>query len=185
MWVVIMVELIIGTIPTYPPIRLLAMPLSTLLWTFGTELLITDMMRLLRIPSPFRISSIPKGSVIRPGIYTFIEDVVAVDGSGGTAFRERLNVRYEASHYFRQMLHRLTLFWGFGAEGAAILTTALVFTLEGEAAYAVGWSLPGVWAIIWALVTYWYVKKDLKMEREKWGLDLEDGQSKRIETSPY
>ena len=172
MWVVIMVELIIGTIPENPPIRLLAMPLSTLLWTFGTELLITDAMRLLKIPCPFRMSSMPKGAVLRPGIYTFIEDVVAVDGSGGTAYRERLNARYEASHHFRLMLHRLTLFWGFGAEGAAIVTTALVFTLQRDAAYTVGWSLTGIWAAVWALGTRWYVNKHLRIERRNWGVEL-------------
>jgi len=180
MWMIVMVELIIGSIPEFPPIRLLAMPLATLLWTFGTILLVSDIMRLLRIPSPIRLSSIPKGAVLRPAIYTFIEDVVAVDGRGGTAYRERLNARYEASHYFRQMLHRLTLFWGFGCEGMAIITTVLVFTLPDEAAYAVGWSAPAFWVMAWALITWWYVEKGLKMEKEKWAVDGGIGPAEQI-----
>lgn len=167
-----MVELIIGTIPKNPPIRLLAMPLATLLLTFGTELLIIDIARIMKIRSPLRISSMPKGTELRPGIYNIIEDIVAVDGSGGTAFRERLNARYEASHIFRQMLHRLTLFWAIGAEAMAVLTTILVFTLSDDAAYTVGWSAPFVWAGIWTLGTIWYVKKDLKLEQERWTQDL-------------
>jgi len=98
-----------------------------------------------------------------------IEDIVAVDGSGGTEFRTRLNERYEQSHYFRQMLHRLTLFWAIGSMGAAVVTTILVFTLERNAAYIVGWCLPFVWAGIWATMTIFYVKRELKHERQEWG----------------
>jgi hypothetical protein len=61
-----------------------------------------------------------------------------VDGSGGTEFRQRLNLRYASSHYFRQMLHRLTLFWAFGSLAAGSATTAVIFTLDSkDAAYVV------------------------------------------------
>lgn len=169
MWIVIMAELIVGTVFENPPIRLLAMPLATVLFTFGTELLIIDILRIRHIPSPIRISSSPAGAPFRPGIYSIIEDVIAVDGGGGTVFRERLNTRYEASHIFRQMLHRLTLFWAIGAEVMAVVTTILVFTLQRDAAYTVGWSVPFIWAGVWVLGTWWYVEKDLKLERQRWG----------------
>lgn len=149
------------------------MPLTTLLYTFGTELLIVDIARILHITSPIRMSSLPAGAPLRPGIYSIIEDVVAVDGSGGTAYRERLNARYDASHIFRQMLHRLTLFWAIGAEVMAVVMTILIFTLEKDAAYTVGWSVPFIWAGVWALGTLWYVKKDLKLERERWGNEID------------
>jgi hypothetical protein len=167
-WGFIMAELIVGTVFENPPIRLLAMPVATMLWWFSLQTLLEDLLRYLGTPSPVRISSMPKGARFRPGIYSIIEDVVAVDGSGGTRFRKRLNDRYEASHYFRQMLHRLTLFWSFGSLAAATLTTILVFTLERDAAYVVGWVLPFLWAGIWTPITFWYVKKELKHEREEW-----------------
>ena len=167
-WFFVMCELIIGTAFTNPPIRLLAMPVATMLWWFAIQTILEDILRLLGTPSPVRISSMPKGARFRPGIYSIIEDVVAVDGSGGTRFRKRLNDRYEASHYFRQMLHRLTLFWSAGAAGAATLTTILVFTLERDAAYVVGWTLPFIWAGIWAPCTIWYVKRELRHEGEAW-----------------
>ncbi|KAG9555723.1 hypothetical protein KCU71_g2516, partial [Aureobasidium melanogenum] len=170
-WVIIIVELIVGTIPANPPIRLLAMPVSSLMFAFGSELIIQDGMRLLGIPSPFRISSMPAGSQLRPGIYWIIEDIVAVDGGGNIEFRERLNARYEASHYFRQMLHRLTLFWGIGAEVAAAVITALIFTIQRDAAYVVGWAVPFIWAGAWTLCTFWYVKRCLKHEYEMWAIE--------------
>lgn len=170
-WFPIMVELIIGTSMDEPPIRLLAMPVSTLCWWFGFEMLLSDILRILRVKQFLRISSVPVGEPFRPCIYALIEDIVAVDGSGGTEFRINLDKRYKASHYFRVMLHRLALFWGFGAVLAATVTTVLVFTLEHDAAYVVGWCLPFVWAGISALITMFWVKKSLRYEREQWALD--------------
>jgi len=106
-------------------------------FAIGLELLLVDALRFLGVPAPCRISSLPVGAPLRPGIYAYIEDIVAVDGSGGTEFRQRLNLRYQASRAFRQMLHRLTLFWGFGAIGIAGVTTAIVFTIQRDAAYVV------------------------------------------------
>ncbi|KAI9668247.1 MAG: hypothetical protein M1821_001067 [Bathelium mastoideum] len=141
-WMIIMIELIVGTVPTEPPIRLLSMPVPTLTFAFGVELLIVDVARLLGMRAPFRISSLPQGAPLRPGIYSIIEDIVAVDGSGGTEFRERFNARYNASHYFRQMLHRLTLFWAIPACLVAGATTAIIFTVSKDVAYVLGWTLP-------------------------------------------
>lgn len=152
----------------WPPIRLLSVPLTTMLFTFGTELLLVDTLRLFRIPAPIRMSSVPKGAQLRPCIYTIVEDVVAVDGSGGTAYREALNRRYEASHVFRTMLRRLGVFWAVGAESMAVVCFILIFTLSDDAAYTIGWSVPFVWAGVWTLCTLWYVKKELKRERQAW-----------------
>jgi hypothetical protein len=106
-------------------------------FAFGLQMLLIDLLRYLGVPAPMRISSLPRGSPLRPGIYSIIEDVCAVDGSGGTEFRQRLNLRYVASHYFRRMLHRLTLFWALGALLIAAGTTAVVFTAEKNVAYVV------------------------------------------------
>lgn len=126
-----------GTIPEEPPIRLLAMPPASMLFAVGIQMLFIDVLRYMKIPAPIRISSLPRGTPLRPGIYSVIEDVIAVDGSGGTEFRQRLNLRYMASHVFRQMLHRLTLFWAVGALLAASATTAIIFTCSRNVAYVV------------------------------------------------
>ncbi|WQF84338.1 hypothetical protein CDEST_09352 [Colletotrichum destructivum] len=167
-WIIIMIELIVGTVPEHPPIRLLSMPVTTMLYVFGTELILVDVSRAFRVPAPCRISSIPKGAQLRPGIYSLIEDVCAVDGSGGTDFRVALDRRYEASHVFRAMLRRLGVFWAVGAEACAVLCTVLIFTLHGDVAYAIGWSLPFAWAGVWTLATFWYVSRELKREADAW-----------------
>jgi hypothetical protein len=144
------------------------MPLATMLYVFGTELLIVDIMRFFRAPAPVRVSSIPKGAQLRPGIYSVIEDICAVDGSGGTAFREALDLRYESSHVFRAMLRRLGIFWAVGAEAAAVACTIVIFTVHADVAYSVGWSVPFVWAGMWTLCTFWYVQRELKREKGLW-----------------
>lgn len=182
-----MIELIAGTCPTNPPIRLLAMPPSTMLFAIGFQLLLLDVLRLRGIPAPCRISSLPKGAPLRPGIYAYIEDICAVDGSGGTEFRQRLNLRYQASKAFREMLHRLTLFWAIGAIVCGSVTTAIIFTIQRDAAYVVccpillknernytltssqvGWILPFLWAGIWAAITIPWVQRDLEKEYNEW-----------------
>jgi len=167
-WFAVMIELIVGTVPHEPPIRLLAMPVSSMAFAFGTQMLLIDILRYFKIPAPVRISSLPRGAPLRPGIYSIIEDVCAVDGSGGTEFRQRLNLRYQASHYFRQMLHRLTLFWAFGSVAIAIVTTVLIFTMQKNVAYVLGWTLPFGWALVWAVLTTLYVRKSLKKEHQVW-----------------
>jgi hypothetical protein len=126
-----------GTCPHDPPIRVLAMPAPTMLFAIGVELIIVDILRIMKVPAPCRISSLPQGAPLRPGIYAYIEDICAVDGSGGTQFRQRLNLRYQASKAFREMLHRMTLFWAIGAIACSIVTTIIVFTIQRDAAYVV------------------------------------------------
>jgi len=167
-WFFVMMELIIGTVFKNPPIRVLAMPPSTMLFAIGVELLLVDLLRVLNIPAPCRISSLPRGAHLRPGIYAYIEDICAVDGSGGTEFRQRLNLRYQASKHFREMLHRLTLFWAFGAIVAAAVCTAIVFTIPRDAAYVVGWVFPFLWAGVWTAVTIPWVKHQLVKEYDEW-----------------
>ena len=47
----------------------------------------------------------------------------------------------------------------------AVLCTILIFTIEVDAAYTIGWALPFLWAGIWAIITIWYVKRKLKEEK--------------------
>jgi hypothetical protein len=167
-WFFVMIELIAGTCPRNPPIRVLAMPAATMCFAIGLELLIMDLLRLRGVPAPCRISSLPMGAPLRPAIYAYIEDVVAVDGQGGLEFRQRLNLRYQASRHFRIMLHRLTLFWGFGAVGIAGVTSIIVWTIQRDAAYVVGWVLPFLWAGVWTAITIPWVQRSLKTEHEEW-----------------
>ncbi|KAK8079220.1 hypothetical protein PG994_003027 [Apiospora phragmitis] len=176
-WILIIVEIVVAFLPDEPDKRLLAMPLSTVLFIFGTVSLSIDILHGLSIPAPMRISSIPRGAQLRPGIYPLIEDICAVDGSGTTEFRRNLNRRYAASHVFRTMLRRLGFFWALGADCCAFTTMALVFGLADDGlidyAYTIGWVLPFIWAGPSAWATVLYVKRELKKEKRLWAMEVE------------
>ncbi|KAI5303180.1 hypothetical protein KEM56_007826 [Ascosphaera pollenicola] len=167
-WFILAVELIVGTVRKHPPIRLLAMPLPTVMYYFGFVYITLDVLRAFGYKAPFRISSTPKGSVMPTALYPLIEDIVAVDGGGGQKYRLALRSRYLASPMFRQMLFEMNCFWAGGAVAAATLTTILVFTLQRDAAYAVGWGLPFVWAALWTCITIPWVQWHLRREKAAW-----------------
>ncbi|DAA73142.1 TPA_exp: Uncharacterized protein A8136_5067 [Trichophyton benhamiae CBS 112371] len=168
-WLILAVELIIGTVQEEPYIRLLAMPLPTVMFYFGLVHLTLDLLRALGYQAPFRISSTPKGYVMPTALYVLIEDVVAVDGGGGQVYRRAIRDRYLSSPYFRQMLFEMNCFWGGGSVVFAAVITALVFTTPRDVAYTLGWSLPFVWAGTWVLITIPWVQADLRKEKAAWG----------------
>lgn len=169
-WLILAVELIVGTIPTIPYIRLLAMPLPTVMFYFGGVHLTLDILRMSGFKAPFRISSTPRGSVMPTALYVLVEDIVAVDGGGGQKFRYALRNRYLSSPYFRRMLFEMNCFWAGGSLLAAAAITAIIFTTEENVAYTLGWSLPFAWAGVWTLITFPWVRAELRRERETWGL---------------
>ncbi len=84
---------------------------ASLMFLVGGELAVFAAWASFGFRTPFRISSLPRGVVMRPGIYTIIEDIIAVDTGSGRLYREALDARYEASPLFRRMLYQLNLFW--------------------------------------------------------------------------
>jgi hypothetical protein len=163
-------------------VKLLAMPPSSVLFFFGFELVITTSLYLLHVPLLFRKSSYAKGERTPPGVFTIMEDVVAVDGNGGMPYRESLRARFEASPNFRKLIVEMGFFWGIGAIVIAAATTAVIFSIRREIAYGIGWSVPFVWAAIWTIITFWWVKKSLRKERVEWDLR---GESQSIFASIY
>ncbi|KAE8353126.1 hypothetical protein BDV28DRAFT_113733 [Aspergillus coremiiformis] len=167
-WLVLAVELIVGTVQEEPYVRLVAMVLPSVMFYFGGVYLALDILRVLGFKAPFRISSTPKGSTMPTALYVMIEDVVAVDGGGGQKYRYALRVRYLSSPYFRRMLFQMNCFWAGGSIIFAAVITALVFTTPKPVAYTLGWSLPFAWAGVWTLITIPWVQSDLRREKKAW-----------------
>jgi len=166
------------------------MPVPSFILFCGGELLLFSLFAYFNILTPFKISSQPKGAPVRPGTYMIIEDVIAVDTGLGRSYRRALSDRYEASPLFRQMLHRLNLFWAIPAllVGAGVTAAVLKERVPEEVAYGIGkrqiviqcilqdfgpigltgWGVPPIWAGIWALITLQWVQVSLRREREAW-----------------
>lgn len=116
------------------------MPAPSFILFVGGELLLFSVLHWLRVPTPFRISSQPRGSPIRPGTYVILEDVIAVDTGVGRRYRTAVSDRYEASPMFRQMLHQLNLFWAIPAliVGGMVTAAVVVDQVPQTVAYGIG-----------------------------------------------
>lgn len=161
-------ELIIATAPATPILRLCAMPSPTICFYYGIVLTSTAIFTKLKWKLPFHMSSTPKGHVWRPAMYAFIEDCGAIEARGEMEYREKLNARYEASPLFRKMIMQLSWFWGIGLICIATVSTILVFTITRDVAFGLGWGLPYVFMIVWALLTVVFAQRSLKREKAVW-----------------
>ncbi|KIM72679.1 hypothetical protein PILCRDRAFT_81698 [Piloderma croceum F 1598] len=161
-------QIVAAVTPDPPVVPLFAMVTSTMLFITGAQLISAFFLYHARVKIPFGRSSLPAGHTAHPGIFTIIEDIVAVDGGGGTAYREALVARYDASPFFRRMLNRLDLFWGLGAFTTASIVTIMLWTIPVQIGYWIGWLVPFLWAGLWAFLTIRYVQSCLIEERNAW-----------------
>ncbi|KAF2171502.1 hypothetical protein M409DRAFT_63746 [Zasmidium cellare ATCC 36951] len=139
--VVISVEIGVGS--------LCALPLSLPIFYISVELLIAQVAMRAGWRTPVRMSSLPRGSPTHPGTFILVEDVVAVDGGLGREWREVWGRRYEADGELRALLRRLDLLWA----------------INKDIGYTVGWGLPWVWAGDMVVITIWMVKRMLRRQR--------------------
>lgn len=174
-YTIALIELIVGAAPHDPFVRLCAMPAPSFIVFFGGELLFFSILHRLHFLTPFQISSLPKGVPMRPMTYTILEDVIAVDTGAGRAYRQAINERYEASHQFRVLLHRVDLFWAVPAllVGVACMVVAGIPQVPQTIGYGIGWGVPPLWVGLWAVITTFSVQHFLRKEREDW--EKEDG----------
>lgn len=130
---------IVGSAPHIVFLRVLCMPGPAILYSLGGVLFVITMWSLSGRQAPFRISSTPKGGVVHPGVYYFIEDVIAVNANAGRPFREALAARYEASPRFRKMIWKQSLFWSIPSIVLAIPLTviAVVHSVPATVAYGI------------------------------------------------
>ncbi len=162
------VELVIGTAPNNPVVRLCAMTSATASYYLSFLFLFSSVMTSLRRPLPFHMSSTSKGSPWRPALYGFLEDFMANEMRGERASRAQLMQRYETSNVFRRMIMVLSWCWGFGFLIEAVATTVLVMLLPENVVFGIGWGLPYLCSAIMAMITAVFVKCSLRRERDFW-----------------
>ncbi|KAM7212934.1 hypothetical protein V8F06_011689 [Rhypophila decipiens] len=168
----VMTGILIGaSIPHEPLVRPLAIPVPLFMIQMGLMLIATGYMNVKHKPTWCRMSSVPKGERTRPLVYTIVEDIIAVDGAAGLEYRRAFMARYEVSKLFRKMIAKQNWFWGWGSLLVGIGTMVVIWTVQQEIAYGIGWGVPLVWTIIWIVVTVVWVRRDLRHEKEQWARD--------------
>jgi hypothetical protein len=148
-------------------IRLISLPAAVLMYLVATLTLLSLVLNRLELKLPFRFGSIDAGNVVRPAIFYIVEDIVAVDGDGGMEYRKAFVARYDSSPIFRKMIWDLSMVWMLYFYVFAVLFTVLVFTLPKAAVYAVGWAGPFPLAGLVTIWTIFYVKSQLRKERNE------------------
>lgn len=121
-----------------------------------------------KIRLPLRVSSFPKYEPLPPLAYTFVEDVVAVDGGGLTEFRQAWRTRYEESVIMRRIIRWMSMLWGASGVvfGAALIVCA--WETDTDVGYGVCYGLPFLWAMVFAAITVVWVHKMLEKEHREW-----------------
>jgi len=161
-------ELVAGTAPNKPIIRLCAMPSPTICFYFGFLFCISAALTQMRKKLPFNMSSTEKGSTWKPALLAFIEDAGAIEGQGEVQYRMNVMKRYEVSPMFRRMILILTWMWGLGFLVIASVSTILIMLLSEDVGFGVGWGLPWLFSFIWSIITVFFVRSSLKKERADW-----------------
>lgn len=162
------IELVAGTAPTKPIVRLCAMPSPTICYYLGFLFCSTAIATQLRWKIPFNMSSTEKGSTWRPAMLAFVEDAGAIEGQGGVDYRAAVMKRYEVSPRFRRMLFLLSWAWGVGLICIAIVSTVLIAVLSEDIGFGVGWGLPWAFSAVWVIFTAIFLKAQLRKERAEW-----------------
>ncbi|KAL9932848.1 hypothetical protein V8E36_008103 [Tilletia maclaganii] len=140
----------------------------------------------------FRMSSVPKRSRYRPALAYLWEDLTAVDGGGGHAFRQAFTRRYEASPHFRSTLTTTSLFLALSFllyAGLGTILTIILAQLDRhhrqrsdeepgrERRPYEPWSLAtnmvlfALWHGITALVATKWTRRKMREEERRWNYD--------------
>ncbi|KAM0512541.1 hypothetical protein ACHAPE_008718 [Trichoderma viride] len=161
---------IVGSAPHIVWLRVLCMPAPAILYCLGGVLGLITLFNYMNWRAPFRLSSTGKGEKVLPGVYYFIEDVVAVNAGAGRPYREAFAARYNASPRFRQMLFKQSVFWSVPALllAGALTVIAVVHEVPATVAYGVCWAVPFIWCAVWGWITVVWCKRDMVRERVEW-----------------
>jgi hypothetical protein len=162
------IELVAGTAPNNPIVRLCAMPSPTICFYLGFLFCGSAIATQMAWKIPFNMSSTEKGSTWRPAMLAFVEDAGAIEGQGGVAYRAAVMKRYETSPRFRRMMLLLSWGWGIGLICVAIVATVLIMELSEDIGFGVGWGLPWAFSAAYVFCTVIFVKVQLRKEKEEW-----------------
>lgn len=146
-------------------VRLVALGLPILIAEVCAQLLVFAVLARLQVRIPFRVSSVAAGTTGPSGVYSLVEDIIAVDGGQGRSYRQQLMDRYKASKTVRSLYHEMDLLWGISGTVIGIGTIALIFVLPDEdLAYALGWAIPWFFAAVVTVLTIVICKLRLRHE---------------------
>ena len=115
---------------------------------------------------PIWISSSPPGQNLRPAAYYIMEDVVAVDGGGRSAFRKALNVRYEQSPIFQKLILEMTIYWAIAGIIFIGFSATITFTTTLNIAFGVTLGWTSIWPFFCFIIAQFWIRYRLAQEKQ-------------------
>lgn len=172
---VMTIILIIFSIPHYPSVKALALPMPVGMVNLGLIFVVNGWaaQRGRRLMY-FRLSSHVKNSICPPLTFCILEDICAVDGKGGKRYRQAALARYNSSPRFRALLMQLLWFWSVPAIVVGVGLMVAIYHTTDDIAYGIGWGAPTVWIGIWTWITVVWVQRGVRIEKETWLSDRTD-----------
>ncbi|KAH8689908.1 hypothetical protein BGW36DRAFT_306898, partial [Talaromyces proteolyticus] len=164
-------EVIVATALTNPSIQVHSIVNQSTFLTLSLNILALDVGSWLSMRAHFRVSSVVKGEVLRPGLYTMAEDVIAVDACCGTQFRGRLNERRKASPCFRSLFQKLSFLWtlsGAVVNGACLVISIVAIAImdgRGDVGFVIGFTIPYIWILVLIPVSVPMTRRNLRKEK--------------------
>ncbi|KAH8646262.1 hypothetical protein BX600DRAFT_158333 [Xylariales sp. PMI_506] len=147
-------ELVIATATEDVKVQAIAMVPVSALYVIGLYMLLQNMMHVLRFKTPVTLSSIKRGSVTPPPLFTVMEDVFAVDGCHmGWVAREEMLELYQRSPEYRKVAAKWSWIWGGGAMTLAVILSIIVGTTPETVSFGICYAVSYPFITVMAILT--------------------------------
>lgn len=127
-FIVVAAVIIVGNV--IKSVRTTALGLPILVIQVCGQLLLAAILAKTNFRSPVRISSVSRGQPVRSGVYSIVEDIMAVDANEGQEYRRQLEKRYQASATVRRLCWVMDLIWGVTGVAAGAVAIGLLYGLD-------------------------------------------------------
>lgn len=139
-FVVLTAVITVGSV--LPSVKVEALSMPVLITEVAAQLLIAAIGISFGWRSSIRVSSVARSEKFRPGTYSIVEDIMAVDAGYGQHFRQELESRFLASPMVRKLFWEMDLIWGTTGVVAGVGSILLVAMISNDdAAWTLGKSI--------------------------------------------
>ncbi|EXJ66276.1 uncharacterized protein A1O5_10428 [Cladophialophora psammophila CBS 110553] len=161
---IVIVELVAATATKDVKVKVIAMAPPSVLYTVAGYTLLQNAAHCLRIRAPVTLSSIKRGSLTPPPLFTVIEDVFAVDGCHlGLPARHAMLATYNASARFRSTLMWWSWAWCLACLAVAAGLSIVVGLTEGTTGFGITYGVSFPFIVFMSVVTaFWMEAEDAR-----------------------
>ncbi|KIX94890.1 uncharacterized protein Z520_09580 [Fonsecaea multimorphosa CBS 102226] len=161
---IVIVELVAATATKDVKVKVIAMAPPSVLYTIGGYMLLQNTAHCLRIRTFVTLSSVKRGSLTPPPLFTVMEDVFAVDGCHlGLPARHAMLATYNASARFRNTLMWWSWIWCLACLAVAVGLSIVVGLVKGTTAFGITYGVSFPFIVFMSVVTaFWMESRDAR-----------------------